>query len=343
MISFYRRFLALGEGNYADDSDRRRAQILNFLIFWALLTIVPFVVILNFPKEDPLEFYAIIATLTATLLGLYLNIKGFNQQAVFLIIIVQMSMIWLLIIKVPTQTGAPYANMLAGMVSVLLIKKRNFRILFLIVTVISFIFSNYIQLKYKPFNDLEYAAVVLILFLLFIGVVYYDSLMLSYQKKIKEQGADLVKLEEERHRKEMELKQKDLEMMLASATVKDQLTENLTKKLKEVIQSDDVKKEIQKVIRDLNSQSEWINKQALISENIDDLNADFYNRLLGRFPDLTRSERELCVFLKLNLSNKEIAAIKNSTENSINVSKTRLRKRLGLKTNKELFSFLIDF
>lgn len=343
MSQFYQRFLALGEHNYPDDFDRRRARLLNFLIFWALLTLVPFVIILNFPKENPLEFYSILITLSMTLLSLYLNVNGFNQQAVFTIVFTQISIIWIIILNIPNQTGAPYGNLLSALVSVILIKKRATRILFLVASIVSFVGSNFIQLKYKTFVDAEYIAVVFILFLLFLGILYHDKLMISYQKKIKEQGEDLVKLEEERHRNDMELKQKDLEMMLVSSSVKDQLTENLTAKLKEIIQSDNVKQEVQRVIRELNSQNEWINKQALISQNLDELNADFYKRLLERFPNLTKAERELCAFLKLSLSNKEIAAIKNSTDNSVNVSKARLRRKLGINTNKELSSFLLKF
>ena len=343
MKELYQRFLALGEHNYPDDFDKRRARLLNFLIFWALLTVIPFVIILNFPKENPLELYAIVAITVTTILGFYLNIKGFNQLAVFGIIIVQMSMIWLLLIKIPTQTGAPYANMFAAMISIILIKKRNFRILFLVISVVSFIVSNFIQLKYKTFVDTEYGAVVFILFLLFIGVLYHDKLMLAYQEKIKEQGEDLIKLKEESHKKEMQLKEKDLEVILANASVRDQLTENITTKLREVSQSDDMKRGIEKVIRDLSSQSELINKQTLANQNLDELNADFYDRLLTKFPDLTKAERELSAYLKLNLSNKEIAAIKNSTDNSVNVSKARLRKKLGIETNKELSRFLMDF
>ena len=343
MKGLYQRFLAWGEHNYSDDFDKRRARLLNFLIFWALLTVVPFVIFLNFPKENPLELYTILVTLLITLVSLYLNIKGLNQQAVFGIVSSQILVIWFIVWNVPTQTGAPYGNLLAALVSVILIKKRALRIFFLVISILSYIGSNFIQLKYKPFVDEEYVAVVFILFLLFLGILYHDKLMLAYQEKIKEQGEDLMKLKEEGHKKELQLKEKDLEVILANTSVRDQLTENITTKLKEVSQSDDMKRGIEKVIRELNSQSELINKQTLANQNLDELNTEFYDRLLTKFPDLTKAERELSAYLKLNLSNKEIAAIKNSTENSVNVSKARLRKKLGIETNKELSKFLIHF
>lgn len=278
-----------------------------------------------------------------TLLSLYLNIKGFNQQAAFGIVGTLILAIWFIVLNVPSQTGAPYGSLLAALISVILIKKRVLRILFLVFSILSFVGSNFIQLKYKTFVEAEYVAVVFVLFLLFLGILYHDKLMIAYQEKIKEQGEDLIKLKEESHQKEMQLKEKDLEVILASASVRDQLTENITTKLKEVSTSDDMKRGIERVIRDLNSQNELINKQTLVNQNLDEINAKFYKRLLEKFPDLTKTERELASYIKLNLSNKEIASIKNSTENSVNVSKARLRKRLGLSTNKELSSFLIKF
>lgn len=58
---------------------------------------------------------------------------------------------------------------------------------------------------------------------------------------------------------------------------------------------------------------------------------------------MTREHRELCAFLRLNLSNKEIAQLKNTTTNTVNVSKARLRKKLAIRSNKELVKFLQNF
>jgi tetratricopeptide (TPR) repeat protein len=67
----------------------------------------------------------------------------------------------------------------------------------------------------------------------------------------------------------------------------------------------------------------------------------FYDTLQERFPDLTPNERKLCAFLRLNMSTKEIAAITHQSVNSINVARTRLRKKLGIDSSDEnLVGFL---
>jgi tetratricopeptide (TPR) repeat protein len=68
---------------------------------------------------------------------------------------------------------------------------------------------------------------------------------------------------------------------------------------------------------------------------------DFYDKLQARFPDLTPNERKLCAFLRLNMSTKDIAAITHQSINSINVARTRLRKKLGIDGSDEnLVGFL---
>lgn len=68
---------------------------------------------------------------------------------------------------------------------------------------------------------------------------------------------------------------------------------------------------------------------------------DFYKKLQSRFPDLTPNERKLCAFLRLNLSTKDIATITHQSINSINVARTRLRKKLSIDgTDENLIGFL---
>ena len=68
---------------------------------------------------------------------------------------------------------------------------------------------------------------------------------------------------------------------------------------------------------------------------------DFYDKLQAHFPDLTPNERKLCAFLRLNMSTKDIAAITHQSVNSINVARTRLRKKLGIDaTDENLVGFL---
>ena len=70
----------------------------------------------------------------------------------------------------------------------------------------------------------------------------------------------------------------------------------------------------------------------------------FYDNLQDRFPELTTNEKRISAFLRLDMSTKEISFITNQTPHSINIARTRLRKKLGL-ANKDisLSGFLSNF
>ncbi len=55
---------------------------------------------------------------------------------------------------------------------------------------------------------------------------------------------------------------------------------------------------------------------------------------------MTRAGNEFCSYPKIGLSSKEIAIIINTIINSVNVTKTRLRKKLKLETDITIASYL---
>jgi DNA-binding NarL/FixJ family response regulator len=71
------------------------------------------------------------------------------------------------------------------------------------------------------------------------------------------------------------------------------------------------------------------------------VHSNFYDNLQLKFPDLTRNERRLCAFLRLNMSSKEISAISGQSSKTIDVARYRLRKKLGIANDeKGLIAFL---
>lgn len=74
------------------------------------------------------------------------------------------------------------------------------------------------------------------------------------------------------------------------------------------------------------------------------IHSEFYNKLENKHPDLTPGERRLCAFLKLNFSTKDIANITHLSVKSIETSRVRLRKKLGLANQKmSLIQYISKF
>lgn len=70
---------------------------------------------------------------------------------------------------------------------------------------------------------------------------------------------------------------------------------------------------------------------------------DFYKNLRVDFPNLTTTEIKLSAFLKLGLNSKDIASILFITPQSVKVSRSRLRKKLGITQDINLQSFLSKY
>ena len=74
------------------------------------------------------------------------------------------------------------------------------------------------------------------------------------------------------------------------------------------------------------------------------VNKGFYKNLEKDFPNLTKNERKLCAFLRMDLSTKDISNITFQSKHSIDIARSRLRKKLGLSNNQtSLYSFLRSY
>jgi DNA-binding CsgD family transcriptional regulator len=71
-----------------------------------------------------------------------------------------------------------------------------------------------------------------------------------------------------------------------------------------------------------------------------EVHPDFYNKLKSYYPDLTQNEIRVCAMLKLNLNTKQIAEVFRKTSKSIEVTRTRIRQKLGLTRDENLFDKL---
>ena len=68
-----------------------------------------------------------------------------------------------------------------------------------------------------------------------------------------------------------------------------------------------------------------------IEDTFNKAHPDFIKKLYSLHPDITKNERRLCVLIYLNLSSKEIGDLTGQSISTINVARSRLRKKLGLK------------
>ena len=87
-----------------------------------------------------------------------------------------------------------------------------------------------------------------------------------------------------------------------------------------------------------------INKEwDFFEDHLDLLQGNLYKRLKQVFPSLTTIDIKFCVFLKMQLSSKEISDRLHLSTRGVETRRYRLRKKLKLKKGANLVTFLERF
>ncbi len=74
--------------------------------------------------------------------------------------------------------------------------------------------------------------------------------------------------------------------------------------------------------------------------SFDRLYPTFFKRLNETYPFLSKNETRLCAFIKLKISTKEICALTMQEYRAVEMSRHRLRKKMGIARDKQIFDFL---
>lgn len=168
---------------------------------------------------------------------------------------------------------------------------------------------------------------------------------LKHQKKILEMSLkaenELNLQEYEKHILELKLQTKSSEVTGKSLSIAKQseMIENIQGILNTEVDFNKLKSEIKKVIK-----SNAINKHEwqTFESNLNQIHDQFIINLTKKYPNLTSKDIKLCVYLKMNLSSKEIAPMMNITFRGVELQRYRLRKKLNLIQDENLSKFLLS-
>ena len=109
---------------------------------------------------------------------------------------------------------------------------------------------------------------------------------------------------------------------------------------KKATDSKDIHQYTQALVLKLQQQITTESKLSSIQDRIEEVNRGFDKKIIELYPNLTKTEREVCALLRLNLSIKEIASIRNGTTDSVKASRYRIRKKLQVPSGVELEHFI---
>jgi DNA-binding CsgD family transcriptional regulator len=179
--------------------------------------------------------------------------------------------------------------------------------------------------------------------LLAVGLVFLFYSRNQVRQQLIESELKNKRLESEKLKEELEFKQKDLTNFALDIARKNEFSQKIHDGLHLIHGSNNVDFRKDKIKELLILTSNHLKVNDDIREfqmNVETVNQDFFNRLTEQFPDLTSTDKQLCGLLRLNLSTKDIASIRNISPKSVEMSRYRLRKKLNLSAQDEMTSFL---
>lgn len=168
---------------------------------------------------------------------------------------------------------------------------------------------------------------------------------LKHQKKILEielkAENELNSQEYQKHILELELQSKSSEVAGKSLSIAKQ--SEMIEKIQGILESETdfnkLKSEITKAIKiNAVNKHEW----ETFESNLNQIHNEFIINLTKKYPILTSKDIKLCIYLKMNLSSKEIAPMMNISFRGVELHRYRLRKKLNLVQDENLSKFLFS-
>lgn len=188
-----------------------------------------------------------------------------------------------------------------------------------------------------------------ILLLIAVIIAFYSYRRQQTKKReLLEVESNLTKLKlenkslESRQLKEvLNHKNQDLVDFAIAITRKQEFTNELLDKLDQISQTGESSPQDIKDLKNyIKFQLQVDSNLKVFQENIAKINHEFMAKLKERYPDLSPSEQQMCALLRLKLSTKEIATVKNISPASVKVMRHRLRKKMDLNSEINLSEFL---
>ncbi len=171
------------------------------------------------------------------------------------------------------------------------------------------------------------------------------KLQYLHQLEMEKNEKEIVKLRNEKLEAEIAHKNTELASSALHLVQKSELIskvkEDLSKQLKS-IDGNNPLEEIKRMVRVLGDDERMDNEWESFALHFDKVHSDFLVKLKAVHPSLTANEIRLCAYLRMNLSTKEIAPLLNISVRGVEISRYRLRKKLQIPTEMNLFDYLIQ-
>ncbi|WP_343909575.1 tetratricopeptide repeat protein [Aquimarina litoralis] len=171
-------------------------------------------------------------------------------------------------------------------------------------------------------------------------IVVSGLLFFGFRQRIKKNQIEREK-QEEIYRQEIEFKRKELTSQTLHLVQKSSFIQELKENLERIKNSPELfKVEFRRLVMLLKKESAEDKDWEVFKSYFADVHNNFDNKLKAIHNEITEKEIRLASFLRMNLTTKEIANMLNVLPDSVLKSKYRLKKKLQLGKEEDLYEFL---
>lgn len=161
-------------------------------------------------------------------------------------------------------------------------------------------------------------------------------------QKLKDEKTMLA-LEQDKLQLEIKNRNQELAFSTYNNIKKNDLLINLKNyifKINDVIKEKELSPKMKSIVKridiDLKETYDWVKFEFHFKKS----NPDFFSKLDELHPDLTPNDIRICAFIKLNIPNKQMASLLNINPKSLEMTRYRLRKKLGLAVRSNLYNYI---
>ncbi|MFZ4456539.1 MAG: triple tyrosine motif-containing protein [Bacteroidales bacterium] len=170
-----------------------------------------------------------------------------------------------------------------------------------------------------------------------------DEQKAVFKQKTHEKEKEIIQLKADNLQNELKSKTQELANTVMNVVRKNEMLMEISSDLQKVSSAENMdvlSSRLRKLQNRIKNNIEHDDDWKKFEENFDSVHENFMKQLSDRFPNLTKSEKKLCAYLRMDLVSKDIAPLLNISVRGVEISRYRLRQKLELPRDVNLTDFL---
>ncbi|WP_158829247.1 triple tyrosine motif-containing protein [Mucilaginibacter lacusdianchii] len=173
-----------------------------------------------------------------------------------------------------------------------------------------------------------------------------EKLQYLNQLELDKNEREIIRLQNEKLESEIDYKNRELANMVMHLVQRGKVIDKIKEELSTMLGKNEGASNsthFKRLLRLINEVEKGEKDWEQFNQHFNTVHAHFFKKLQSSFPDITLNELKLCAYTKMNLSTKEIAQMMNITVKAVEIARYRLRKKLMLQPDTNLYAFLGRF